>query len=543
MIAYASRTLTRPEKNYTVTEQECLAVVWAIGRFRPYLFGRPFTVVTDHNALCWLGSMKNLSGRLGRWILRLQEYNFTVLHKSGRKHLDADGLSRCPLPPNFVTDVIDDDPPTVSSLTPTTLVSSQAQDPWCARIIHHLASPLQDPKFHRKIRNFTRLNGILYKHSYIPEGERLLLVIPKPLRRTVLAAFHDDPTAGHLGTYKTYARLRSRYFWPGMYRAVEKYVQSCVPCQTRKTSPHASDGQLMPLPCPERPFDRVGIDLYGPLPMSSAGHRWIVVAIDHLTRYAETAPLISATAQEIAQFFLSSIVLRHGAPRFLLSDRGTAFLSALVQEVLAASRVIHQLTSAYHPQTNGLTERFNRTLSQMVSMYISNDHRNWHSILPFITFAYNTSVQSTTRFSPFFLVYGRDVSYTIDTLFPYTDITPQHPFLAQTLCRAEECRQLARLRTDEDRQQQKQRYDEQHSPVTYHPGDLVLVWTPLRTPGLSEKLLHKYLGPYTVLQQTSPVNYNVSPLKSSTDRRKRALQNVHVRRMKPFAQRSDQDAN
>ncbi|MDD9361388.1 MAG: hypothetical protein PV344_00435, partial [Anaplasma sp.] len=247
--------------------------------------------------------------------------------------------------------------------TPTTLVSSQAQDPWCARIIHHLASPVQDTKFHRKMRNLTFLNDILYKHSYIPEGERLLLVIQKPLRCTVLAAFHDDPTTGHLVIYKTYARLRFRYFWPGMYRAVEKYVQSCVPCHTRNNSPYAADGQLMPLPCPEKPFDRLGINLYGPLPMSSAGHRWIVVAVDHLICYVETAPLISATAQNIAQFFLSSIVLRHGAPRFLLSDHGTAFLPALVQEVLAASGVIHQLTSAYHPQTNGLTERFNPSLS------------------------------------------------------------------------------------------------------------------------------------------------------------------------------------
>lgn len=254
------------------------------------------------------------------------------------------------------------------------------------------------------------------------------------------------------------------------------------------------------------------------------------------------APLISGTAQEIAQFFLTNIVLRHGAPRYLLSDRGTAFLSALVKDVLAASRVIHQITSTYHPQTNGLTERFNRTLSQMLSIYISNDLKNWHFILPFLSFACNTSIQSTTGFSPFFLVYGREVSCTIDSLFPYTDSNFQNSFVAETVCRDEECRPLARLRTNDNRQQQKQRYDQDRTSVIYHPGDFVLVWAPVRMPGLSEKLLHKYLGPYTVLHQTSPVNYSVTPLTPSTDRRCRALQNVHVSRMKPFVQRSDHGA-
>ncbi|MDD9361760.1 MAG: hypothetical protein PV344_02395, partial [Anaplasma sp.] len=125
-------------------------------------------------------------------------------------------------------------------------------------------------------------------------------------------------------------------------------------------------------------------------------------------------------------------------------------------------------------QINGLIERFNHFLSQIVSMYISNNHSNWHFILPFITFAYNTSVHSTTVFSLFSLVYGRDVSYTIDTIFSYTDTIRQPSFLVQTLCRAEECRQLARLRTDEYHQE-KLRYNEKLSSVTYHPGDLVLI--------------------------------------------------------------------
>lgn len=176
-----------------------------------------------------------------------------------------------------------------------------------------------------------------------------------------------------------------------MYRFVRQYIRSCPTCQRRKTPPQHIAGTLQPLPCPTRPFDRVGIDLYGPLPYTPSGNRWVVVAIDHLTRYAETSALISATAKDVAGFILRNIVLRHGAPRELLSDRGRVFLSDAITALLKECRIIHRTTTAYHPQTNGMTERFNRTLGDMLSMYASSDHTNWDSILPFVTYAYNTS--------------------------------------------------------------------------------------------------------------------------------------------------------
>lgn len=296
---------------------------------------------------------------------------------------------------------------------------------------------------------------------------------------------------------------------------------------------------LQPLPCPSAPFEVVGIDLYGPLPISTAGHRWVVTAVDHLTRYAETAPLRTGCAVEVAEFFLRSIFLRHGPPRVLLSDRGKTFLSATLAEVLRAADTVHKTTSSYHPQTNGLTERFHRTLSDMLSLYIRPDHSNWDSILPFVTYAYNSAVQRTTGFSPYFLVYGRPPPSVLDSTFLSAPVDCTASVPEQFASRVAYCRRLARMNTEASQNARKSRYDESHRDVTFHPGDAVLLWTPVRQPGLSEKWLSRYIGPYTVLEQTSPVNYRVAPNSAVTDRRCRGTEIVHVSRLKPYVQRSD----
>lgn len=353
-----------------------------------------------------------------------------------------------------------------------------------------------------------------------------------------MKTFHDDPTAGHLGFHKTYERIRSRFSWPGLATCVAKYVASCSLCQHRKrpTSPPA--GLLQPLPCPDAPFAVIGIDLYGPLPLSASGKRWVVTAVDHLTRYAETAALPSGSAEEIATFFLEAIFLRHGAPRVLLSDRGKAFLSKLLEDVLRTCNTIHKTTTSYHPQTNGLTERFHRTLSDMISMYINADHTNWDTILPFVTFAYNTAAQRTTGYSPFFLVYGRQPTSLLDVSFFDAPVKSSASVSEQLISRLAACRHRARLNTEASQQDRKTRYDAFHRVVQFSPGDEVLLWTPTRVPGLCEKFQSRFIGPYTVVEQTSPVNYRVTPVVTPSDGRYRGTEIVHVSRLKPFQRRT-----
>nr|AHN53418.1 pol polyprotein [Nuttalliella namaqua] len=536
VVAYASRRLTKAEQNYSITEKECLAVVWSVGKFRPYLFGRPFVVVTDHHALCWLSSLKDPSGRLGRWALRLQEFHISVYYKSGRRHRDADALSRCSLPEDDPNSTLSLDE--VLALTPynsETFLADQLKDPFAAALINQLngSSSSTNKKFLRQARHYVLSDNILYKKNYCPDGSRLLLVIPAHLKNEVLRSLHDDPTSGHLGFYKTYDRVRRRFFWPRQYSSVHKYVVSCPACQKRKPCPSPPAGQLQPLEPPRQPFERVGIDLFGPLPKSRSGNCWVIVVIDHLTRYVITGPLPSSTAADVAQFFIHQVLLRHGAPRVMISDRGRQFLSELLKEVLAACSVTHRFTSPYHPQTNGLTERFNHTLADMLSFYISSEHTNWDELLPYVTFAYNTAVQSTTHYSPFFLLFGCEPSHTIDTLFPYP-ANSDNPFLSDATCRTEECRQIARFRTFDTQQKSKTRYDEGRRVIAYRSGDLVWLWVPTRKQGLSEKLLCHYIGPYKVLRALSPTTYMVQPLQPPTDRRHRGTESAHVSRLKPY---------
>ncbi|GFT56609.1 hypothetical protein TNCV_1313421 [Trichonephila clavipes] len=526
VIAYASRTLTKAEKNYSTTERECLAIVWATNKFRPYIFGKHFTVVTDHHSLCWLMNLKDPSGRLARWALRLQEHDFDVKYKTGKKHSDADALSRNP-----VEEETETPDKFLAVTTSMNLAMEQKKDQDLAKL--KLLSNSS------KNEEFRFIDGILCRKNFDPDGKLWLPVIPKHLRADILRHFHDAPTAGHLGFAKTYDRIRKRFYWPGMYRNVVRYVMHCRECQRRKSVPQRPPGRLVPIPPAIAPFHRIGIDLLGRFPKSAHGNKWIIVCTDYSTRYATTKALPTAEVDEIAKFLLEEIVLRHGAPRVIITDRGAVFRSRLVSSLVDLCNIDHRFTTAYHPQTNGLTERFNKTLADMLSMYVDVEQKNWDEILPFVTFAYNTAKQETTGFTPFFLLHGREAETTLDTMLPFCPNDFDDNNITKIAARAEESRQLARVHTLRAQDKDRRRYDSKHQMVSYAPGDLVWVYTPVRKVGLSEKLLRRYFGPYQVLRRLSAVTYEVQDFDPAS--RKRKLREVvHVLRMKPYHDPAEQ---
>ncbi|GFV20272.1 transposon Tf2-9 polyprotein [Trichonephila clavipes] len=351
-------------------ERECLfAIKGATNKFRPYIFGKHFTVVTDHHSLCWLMNLKDPSGRLARWALRLQEHDFDVKYKTA------------------VT-------------TSTEPYDGTEKD----------VTPYEIKTFEQLIQNeeFRFIDGILCRKNFDPDGKLWLPVIPKHLRADILRHFHDAPTAGHLGFAKTYDRIRKRFYWPGMYRNVVRYVMHCRECQRRKSVPQRPPGRLVPIPPAIAPFHRIGIDLLGRFPKSAHGNKWIIVCTDYSTRYAITKALPTAEVDEIAKFLLEEIVLRHGAPRVIITDRGAVFRSRLVSSLVDLCNIDHRFTTAYHPQTNGLTERFNKTLADMLSMYVDVEQKNWDEILPFVTSLIIPLNKETTGFTPFYLLHGRE---------------------------------------------------------------------------------------------------------------------------------------
>lgn len=434
----------------------------------------------------------------------------------------------------------DDDDAFLGPVSSDTFANDQRADPDLRGVLEYLEGKTDTPPkaFRRAISSLCLQNDVLVKKNFTPQKTTYLLVVPVSLRQEVLEACHDEPTAGHMGLTRTLRRIQEKYYWPGLSADVARYVKTCRDCQRRKTPPTRPAGLLQPIEPPEKPFQQIGMDLLGPFPTSTNGNKWIVVATDYLTRYAETASLPSGTAIEVASFFVKNIVLRHGAPMVLITDRGTAFTAELTQQILRLSHTVHRKTTAYHPQTNGLTERLNKTLADMLAMYVDVGHKTWDEVLPYVTFAYNTAPQETTQMTPFELVFARPASTMLDAMLPHVDDGSTHGDVANFLQRAEEARQLARIRIKEQQYTDSRLYNLRRRDQQYAPGDRVMVWTPIRRRGLSEKLLRRYFGPYKITRRLGPLVYEVVPdgVTQSQQRRPRP-EAVHVARLKKFFER------
>ncbi|UYV67118.1 hypothetical protein LAZ67_4003958, partial [Cordylochernes scorpioides] len=524
VISYLSRTLSKAEQNYSTTEKECLAVVWSMSKLPPYLYGRHFKIVTDHHALCWLKNLKDPTGRLARWALKIQEYDFDIIHKSGKKHLDADGLSRGPLPETdwdedferlFLNQITDEEDKFIESVKKNLNGSRRSI-----------------------AQNFKEEDGCLFKKNPNSEGRAWLLVVPEKKKREIMKEYHNHMSNGHLGVARTMYRIKSKYFWPSMLKDVSEFVKTCHLCQSRKGSNQLPSGLLQPIPPANFPFERIGIDFVAPLPSTKNRKKWIIVLTDYYTRYAETRAVSEATVKEVSKFLVEDIFLRHGAPQYLISDRGSQFTSNLMKKVMKTCKIKHCFTTSYHPQTNGLTERLNRTLINMLSMYVNTDQKNWDEILPFITHAYNTTIQETTGYSPFFLMFGREPTSLLDDRNISVDIDKDDydEYIKHHLDKINRTRKLVINNTIKTQEKMKKNYDKKHMERSYEPGELVAVWTPIRKIGKCEKVLRKYFGPYRILKKLPNVNYLIEP----KDNPGQDPLIVHVSRIKPYFERIDE---
>ncbi|KAL0148578.1 hypothetical protein M9458_056125 [Cirrhinus mrigala] len=357
---------------------------------------------------------------------------------------------------------------------------------------------------------FVVQNGLLCCVAQRRGEEKPLLVVPRSKTETVLELAHSHPLAGHLGVHNTIQRIRDRFHWPGLEAEVKRFCEACPTCQ--RTSPRKPPpSPLIPLPIIEVPFERIGMDLVGPLPKSARGHEHILVIVDYATRYPEAVSLRKATAKNIARelFLLFS---RVGIPSEILTDQGTPFMSRLMADLAQLLKVKQLRTSVYHPQTDGLVERFNQTLKQMLRRVASEDKKDWDLMLPYVLFGVREVPQASTGFTPFELLFGRQPRGLLD------------------VAREAWERQLAPLRTVVEHVRELRERIEQVMPL---PGGRVMVLVP----NTACKFLATWQGPYTVLEKVGPVTYRVRQ-----PGRRRAEQLYHINLLKKWVGTRDQFA-
>ena len=526
---YGSRSLSSCELNYGITELECLAIVYAINKNRHFLLGINFEIMTDSHSLCWLLRAKEPNSRLTRWSLRLAEYDFKILYKSGKAHVDADALSRAPVDPAGKPD--DDEFPMFLNEN-IDLANLQDNDSWCQKFKENLKLHERRPM---KIggKTFELINNVLYRIVDNGDFKIYQLLVPKELRKEILYSMHDDKLGSHFGIAKTYQKVHARYFWPKLFRSVQRYVNRCLDCQMKKPPPGKPAGMGQMMDPPSDPFHTVGCDLLGRFPPSHDNKKYIIVVTDHCTRFVITGALEDMTAETVAKFIIEKVVLIHGAPMKFLTDQGKQFISALMQSILDLIGTKSIRTSTYHPQTNSITENFNKTLATSLTMYCNTDQLNWSDALPYITFNYNGVRHETTKHTPFFLLFGREARYPIDSVLNHPVVGNPLPELFKE--RLENARYLAREFIRETQRKNKSFYDEKRSDREFKKGDKVLVYTPLRKVGKSEKLLFKYFGPFVVREVKSPVNVVVENCESNR------RENVHICRVKHFREEYDEN--
>ena len=220
---------------------------------------------------------------------------------------------------------------------------------------------------------------------------------------------HDSFVGGHMGIKKTSDKILSNFFWPGLKDDVKRFSRSCDVCQRTVNKGQVYRVPLQITPVIDEPFKRVAIDLVGPIhPPSEAGHRFFLTLVDYATRYPDAVALKSITTENVAEALLD-LFSRIGFPEEILSDMGTQFISDCMKKVERLLWIKHITTTPYHPQCNGLVEKFNGTLKTTLKRMCSDQPKQWHRYINALLFAHREVPQDTTGFLPFDLLYGRTV--------------------------------------------------------------------------------------------------------------------------------------
>lgn len=526
-IAFYSRKFNPAEINYEIYDKEMLAIVDSMEHYRHYFegLGHRTTIYSDHHNLLWFTETKVYNRRQVRWAEKLSKFDFIIVFRPGKEGGKPDALSRRPdyaeqalLQDRKMTFLHADQVDTtaikgdiekvqsaVRSIQLETGVNEQLRqsildalpnDPKVGKLLRYLRDPMvmRDDETVRLLRPLAiDEDGLLLREGlvYIPNNDGIKL--------QVLQNCHDSKVAGHFGQEKTIELVSRDYYWPGMGRFIKEYVRTCDVCARNKAPRHRRHGLLQPLPIPAGPWQSVSMDFIVELPPSQ-GYNAVYVCVDRFTKMACFCPTTSdITAEGTARLYLQYVFKNHGLPKDIVSDRGSQFISKFTRTLLALCDIRGNRSTAFHPESDGQTERVNQTLEQYLRIYCDYHQDDWSQLLPLAEFVYNNAKNSSTGMSPFYANYGYHPRHTIKVRQQVGPTNPTAEALAERLKQVHQ----ELIRHLELAQQAYKRHHDRHAQPSpdFKPGDLVwLNRTNIRSARPSAKLDAKRLGPFRILE-------------------------------------------
>jgi transposase InsO family protein len=521
VIAYASRGLSRSERNYSAHKLEFLALKWAITeKFHEYLYGSRFTVLTDNNPLTYVLTKAKLDATGHRWLASLSAYNFNIKYRPGTSNADADALSRLPsrkldqqgyaeiaaevigalnksnnnegllecivmsrqmVESNSTGTIPVDDLGVVSVNNWEKLQQEDQVIKLLVTFIDKQERPTrQDISDHPELKPYLRVfdaltlrSGVLYRKLHQEDDILWQLVLPTAYRQQALEGLHDR--MGHLGRDRTLHLARQRFYWPNMGNDVAAHIKKCGRCIRRKSSINIR-APLVSIET-KQPLELVCLDFLS-LEASKGGYNNILVITDHFTRYALAIPTRNQTARTTAEALWNGFIVHYGFPSRLHTDQGANFCSKLMKELCQISGMEKSRTTPYHPMGNGMCERFNKTLLEMLGTLEPCQKADWKKYVGPMIHAYNSTRHESTGFTPFYLMYGREPRLPIDLamgLVTEEEAQNYTDFVESLRKRLQKSYDLAKKRSAQAQQQNKANYDQRARAAVLEVGDRVLV--------------------------------------------------------------------